>query len=447
MVALDMLVVTTALTTIQRSFHASIEALEWTVNAYSLCFAVLMLPAAALGDRFGRRRMFVTGIALFVATSVACATAGSIGWLIAARAVQGIGAALVMPLAMALLSAAFPPEVRAKALGIFTGLTGLAVLSGPVIGGAIAEGLAWHWIFWLNLPIGLIVIPLALSRIEESFGPNTALDFGGLMLVTGAAFGLMWGLMRGNSAGWSSPEVMAALAAGALLAVAFIGWELRAQAPMVPMRLFALRAFSSGNAANFFLYASLFSAVFFVAQFLQSAQGYSPFGAGLRVVPWTATLFIVAPISGALVNRLGERPLVVGGLLLQAIAMAWIAFVAAPDVAYVQLVAPLIIAGIGVSTAQPAAQNAVLSAVSRSDVGKASGVFNTFRQLGGVFGIAILVAVFTATGNFLSPLEFCDGFVPAIGISAALSLVGAIAGLAIPVRRKDVALIEAEAKA
>jgi len=371
MVALDALVVTTALSTMRTDLGASIEVLEWTVNAYNLSLAVLLLTAAALGDRFGRRRMFAAGLGLFVVASAACALAGSAGWLIAARAAQGAGAALVMPLAMALLSAAFPREARGKALGIFSGVIGLALIAGPVVGGAIAQGIAWQWIFWINIPIGLIVIPLVPGRIRESFGPGTALDIPGLVLVTGAALGVVWGLMRGNSAGWTSQEVVAALGSGLLLAVAFVAWELRARAPMVPMRFFRSRAFSSGIAASFLFYAALYATLFFLPQFLQTAQGYGPLGAGLRLLPWTATLFLVAPLAGALVNRIGERPLIVGGLLLQAAGMAWLWLIAVPDVAYAMLVAPLIVAGAGVSMAMPAAQNAVLSSVAAHEIGQA----------------------------------------------------------------------------
>jgi EmrB/QacA subfamily drug resistance transporter len=444
MAALDALVVTTALNTIRLQLDASIEALEWAVNAYNLSFAVLLMTGAALGDRFGRRRIFVAGLALFVAASAACALAPSVGWLIGARTVQGAGAALVMPLAMALLSAAFPPQDRAKALGIFSGLTGLALIAGPVVGGVIAEGLAWQWIFWLNIPIGLVAIPLARSRIPESFGPGTGVDIPGVALVTASALGLAWGLMRGNAAGWISLEVITALAAGFLLALAFVAWELRAGHPMVPMRLFGARAFASGIAACFLFSASLYGTLFLLPQFLQTAQGQGPLGAGLRLLPWTATLFVVAPVAGGLVNRLGERPLVVAGLVMQAIGMAWVALIAAPDLAYGSLVAPLIVAGAGVSMAMPAAQNAVLSAVAATEIGKASGSYNMFRFLGGVFGVAIAVTVFASSGSVGSPQAFSAGFAPAIGVAAALSLLGAVAGLWQPARR---ALAFTQAKA
>jgi len=446
MVSLDSQVVATALSTIRLDLGASIEQLEWVVNAYILSFAVLLMSGAALGDRFGRRRMFVAGLGLFAAASAACALAPNIGALIATRAVQGAGAALLMPLALALLSAAFPRQERGRALGIFSGVTGLAVIAGPVVGGAITEGLAWQWIFWLNVPLGLLVVPLVLRRMPESFGPRTALDIGGLLLVTGAALGVAWGLMRANNAGWGSPEVVAALLAGALLALAFVAWELRKSEPMVPMRLFRSRAFSLGNLAGFLLFASLTGTLFFMAQFLQIAQGHGPLGAGLRLLPWTATLFVTAPLAGALVNRIGERPLIAGGLLLQAVGMAWIALIAAPDLAYTALILPLIVAGAGVSMAMPAAQNAVMGAVAATEIGKASGIFNMLRFLGGVFGIAILVVVFARAGSFGSAQTFSDGFARAIGVSAALSIVGAVAGMGLPSRR-ETALAPAKAQA
>jgi EmrB/QacA subfamily drug resistance transporter len=436
MAALDTLVVSTALPTIRLDLGASIEELEWTVNAYNLSFAVLLITAAALGDRFGRRRLYAVGLGLFAAASAACALAPTAGALIAARAVQGVGAALLLPLGLALLSAAFPPERRGAAIGLFSAVTGLSVASGPLVGGAVVEGLAWEWIFWLNVPIGLVAIPLVLTRMKESFGADTTLDFPGLALVTGGALGIVWGLVRGNSAGWESLEVVGSLAAGALLGIAFVAWELRASEPMLPMRFFRSRAFSAGNAAIFFTFASLFGAVFFFAQLLQTALGYGPLDAGLRLIPWTVTFITVAPIAGALADRIGERPLMVGGLLLQAAGMAWIALIAGPDLTYAEFVLPAVVAGVGVSMAIPAAQNSVVGSVAPGAIGKAAGTNSMMRELGGVFGIAIAVAVFAGAGSYASAAAFTDGFAPAIGVTAALSLAGAIAALALPGRRR-----------
>ncbi len=434
MVALDALVVTTALGTIRLELAAPIETLEWIVNAYNLSFAVLLLTGAALGDRFGRRRVFAAGLALFMAASAACALAGSAAALVAARAVQGAGAALVMPLAMALLSAAYPREQRGKALGLFAGITGLALIAGPVAGGAIAVGLDWRWIFWLNLPVGLVVLAFVRSRIAECRGADAALDLNGLVLVSGAAFALVWGLMRATSAGWTSLETLVPLSAGALLTVAFIGFERRIAAPMVPMRLFGLRGFAAGSAAGFALYSSMYGVVFYLPQFLQAAQGHDPLATGLRLLPWTATLFVFAPIGGALVNKLGERALIAGGLALQAIGFAWIGLMAAPGLAYGWLVGPLVLAGAGVSLAMPAVQNAVLGAVAPAEIGKASGTFNMLRYLAGAFGVAILSAAFVGSGGFASPATSSAGFTAAISFAAVLSLAGAGAGLCLPGR-------------
>ncbi|WP_233530922.1 MFS transporter [Paenibacillus alkalitolerans] len=314
--------------------------------------------------------------------------------------------------------------------------TGLATLAGPVVGGAISEGLAWQWIFWLNVPIGLLMFVLIWSQIGESFGPNTALDFLGLTFATGGALGLVWGLIRSNSVGWSSLEVISTLAVGILLSILFVIWGLRSRNPMLPMRFFRSRAFSIGNSAIFLRNASLYGALFFIAQFLQIAQGFGPLDAGLRMLPWTAAVFIVAPVAGNSVNRIGERPLIIGGLLMHALGMIWIGLLAEPGTPYIEFVAPLIISGCGLAMVQPTSMSSVIGSVAPSEIGKASGAFNMLGQLGGVFGISILASVFAANGNYTSTLSFNSGFVPAIIISSALSLAGALAGIGLPRRRK-----------
>ena len=434
MVALDALVVSTALTTIRRDLHASLAGLEWTVNAYVLSLAVLLMTGAALGDRLGRKRLFRLGMGLFVVGSAACALAQSIGWLIAARAIQGAGAAVMMPLALALLSAAFPPEGRARALGIFGAVTGLGIVLGPLVGGAAVQGISWPWIFWLNVPIGIVTVALARGRIDESYGPDTALDLPGLALVTGGALGIVWALVRGNSVGWGTVEVVAALAAGIALALAFIGWELRAPRPMLPMGLFRSRPFTAGNASIFALWAAALSSVFFMAQFLQIGLHYDAFATGLRLMPWGAAIFVAAPMAGAWIRRVGERPFIVGGSLLGAAGMAWIALIAKPALPYWQLVTPLVITGLGMSMVIPATQSAVMSHVAPQNIGKASGTFTTLRQLGGAFGVAIAVAAFAGAGGYESAQAFSDGFSAALGVSAALAFAAAIVGLLAPGR-------------
>jgi EmrB/QacA subfamily drug resistance transporter len=435
MAALDTVVVSTALSTVRVSLHASVGQLEWTVNAYNLTFAVLLMTTAALGDRFGRRRMFAVGLGLFSAASAACALSPSVGFLIGARAVQGAGAAFILPLALALLTAAFPPEKRGTAIGMFSAVTGIAVALGPIVGGAIVHGIDWPWIFWVNVPIGLIAIPLVLTRLGENFGKQVALDIPGVALITAAAFGLVWGLVRGNSAGWGSAEVIGSLSAGALATVGFVRWELRAREPMLPMAFFRSRTFTAGNAAIFFVLGSLFADVFFFPQLLQTGLGYDPLQAGLRLMVWTSTFILVAPGVGALVDRIGERPLMVSGLLIQCGGTAWIASIARPDLPFSHLVVPLIVAGVGISMAIPSAQNSVVGSATLETAGKLAGINSMMRELGGVFGIAVAVAVFAGAGGYGSARAFTDGFGPAIWVSSGLALLGALCGLALPSRR------------
>ncbi|HEY2635815.1 MAG TPA: MFS transporter, partial [Solirubrobacteraceae bacterium] len=288
MTTLDNLVVSTALPSIRRSFGASIESLEWTVNAYTLAFAVLLLTGAALGDRFGRRRMFVAGLSVFTLASAAAALAPSTDLLIVARAIQGAGAAMVTPLTLTLLSEAVAPSKRGIALGVWSGVAGLGVAMGPLVGGAVVDGISWHWIFWLNVPVGLVLAPLAARRLTESFGPNRRLDLPGLGLAGLGLLGVTFGIVRGQALGWTSPTILGSLAAGALLVAAFVAWELRTPSPMLPMRFFRSRAFAATNGVSLSMYFGTFGSVFLLAQFFQIAQGYSPFEAGLRTLPWTA---------------------------------------------------------------------------------------------------------------------------------------------------------------
>ncbi|WP_227025653.1 MFS transporter [Streptomyces fodineus] len=373
MTALDSMVVMTALPAIRLDLNASVEQLEWTVNAYTLAFAVLLMAGTALGDRYGRRRVFAIGLVVFTLGSAACALAPGIGWLIAARVVQGVGGAGVMAVAQALLGAAFGPKERPKALGVFGAVTGLATLVGPIVGGLVVESVAWQWIFWINIPVGIVLLPLILTRLTESTGEARRLDIGGVVLATVAAFGLVWGLVRGNNAGWGSVEVTGAFAIGAAAVAGFVLWELRTPEPLLPIRFFGSRAFSAGNSAMFLLFGCSMSDVFFFAQFLQTALHYGALATGLRLAPWTVAVFIGSPIAGKLVSRFGERPLVVAGLLLQAIASGWIALIAAPGMTYLEMVLPFVISGAGIALAVPAVMATVFSSVPPAAVGAASG--------------------------------------------------------------------------
>jgi EmrB/QacA subfamily drug resistance transporter len=434
MIALDSTVVSTALGTIRRDLGASVASLEWTVNAYVLSFAVLLMTGAALGDRFGRRRMLVAGLGLFSLSSAACALAPGIGALIAARAAEGAGAALIMPLALTQVTAAFPAGQRGRALGIFAGGVGLATLSGPLAGGAIAQGWAWPWIFWINVPIGLAVGLLVLARIPASRGPDGGLDIGGVLLAMGGASGLVWGAIQASGKGWASTEVISSLVAGSLLVAAFVAWERHVSTPMLPLRFFRSRAFALANTANFALIGSMYGVLFFLAQYLQAALGYGPLGAGLRMMPWTGTLLVTAPLVGRLADRFGERGFLAGGLLMQAAGTGWLAVLARPGLPYPQLLLPLVVSGCGIAMAMPAVQKAAMGAVGPADIGRASGAFSMLRQLGGVFGIAIVVSVFAGHGSYVSAAAFTRGFAPAMGTAALLALAGAAAAACLPRR-------------
>ena len=436
MVTLDNLVVTTAIPVIRKDLHASLSSLEWTVNAYTLTFAVLLLTGAALGDRFGRRRVFSIGISIFTLGSVAAALAPSVEVLNVARAVQGLGGAIVMPLTLTILSAAVPAEKRGLALGAWGGISGLAVAFGPLVGGAVVQGISWQWIFWLNVPFGLVLVPLALSRLQETYGPEGRLDLRGLGLASAGLFGIVWGLVRGNSQGWASGEIVGALALGAVLVAAFVAWELRAEHPMLPMRFFRNSTFTLANLASLFMYFGMFGSIFLLAQFFQTVQGYSPFGSGLRILPWTLAPMFIAPVAGALSDRIPAKNIIAVGLSLQAAALAWIASVSTPTTPYAELIGPFVIAGVGMALFFAPVANVVLSAVRPEEEGKSSGANNAIRELGGVFGVAVLASIFAHAGGYRTPETFVDGMSVAVYVGAAVVALGALAAFMIPRRRQ-----------
>lgn len=431
MVALDSLVVVTALPTMHRDLGGSMATLEWTINAFTLTYAAGIITAAALGDRLGRRLVFVIGLGVFTLSSIACATAPSADLLIAARAVQGLGAAMVMPLSLTILTTAFPPERRGAVVGIWGGIGGLAVACGPLVGGAITQGLNWHWIFWVNAPIGLAAILLSLIRLPESKGPATRLDLIAAGLVGGGAIAVVWGLIRVGDEGLQSWPALGTIALGLLLIAGFVGWELRASEPMLPMHLFRNRSFTAGNVTAFLMAGTIFSAAFLVAQYMQFVLRYSPLETGLRVLPWTAMPLFVAPAAGLTADRIGTRPVLALGMLLQGLGLGAFGVLATTGVAYGELVIPLIVAGIGISLALPIAPTAILSAVKPHEMGKASGVNSTLQRFGSAFVIALAAAVFAANGHIGSPSTFASGFRPALTVVAALSLLGAVTALGV----------------
>jgi EmrB/QacA subfamily drug resistance transporter len=443
MAALDNLVVTTALPVIRASFDASLGELEWIVNAYTLTFAVLLLTGAALGDRFGRQRVFVIGLAIFTGGSIVAALSTDVTALIVARAIQGLGGAIITPLSLTILSAAVPPARRAVALGAWGGIAGLAIAIGPLIGGAIAEGLAWQAIFWVNVPIGLVAIPLAIGRLNETRGPSARLDLPGLAIVSAGLFAIVLGLIRGNELGWTSPEIIAALGLGIVLIAVFVAWEGRTDEPMLPLHLFRSRSFSAANLVSLLMTFGMFGSIFLLAQFFQVVQHYSPFQAGLRTLPWTIMPVFVAPIAGLLSSRTGTRPLLVVGMALQAIALGWLSIVLTPTVDYLTVVPAFILAGGGMGLFFAPIANVVLSAVRPEEEGKASGANNAIRELGGVFGVAVLASVFSANGSYVSAQAYVDGTIPALQVGAVVVALGAVAALALRGRVR-LARIEAQ---
>jgi EmrB/QacA subfamily drug resistance transporter len=441
MVSLDALVVVTALPAIHQSIGGAIGTLEWAVNGYGLTFAAGIITAAALGERLGRRRVYVAGLTVFTLASAACAVAPNAGLLIAARAVQGLGAAAVTPLALTILAAAFPVERRGAVVGIFGGISGLAVAGGPLVGGAVTQGLDWHWIFWINVPFGVFAVLGSLLFLPAGraagAGPGQArLDVPGAVLSAGGAALLAWSLVRVGESGWGDPVGLAGLIGGLAVLTGFVAWERRAASPMLPLRLFRVRTFAAANVTAFMSFGAIMSAAFLTAQYFQLGLGYSPLTAGLRMLPWTATPMVVAPVAGALADRIGTRPLLVTGLAMQAVGLAWVALLASAGAAgYGRYVVPFVVAGVGISMAIPTVPTAALSAVSPDDVGRASGVTNTMQRFGGAFGIALVSAVFAAHGHLGTAASFTAGYRPAMLGAAALSLLGAVAAVAISRRR------------
>ncbi|MFJ5998103.1 MFS transporter [Streptomyces sp. NPDC092370] len=436
MAALDNLVVTTALPSIREDLGGGLHDLEWTVSAYTLTFAVLLMFGAALGDRFGRRRLFIAGIAVFTGASAAAAMAPGIDSLIAARAVQGAGAAVMMPLTLTLLTAAVPAAKRGMAYGIWGAVNGLAVASGPLVGGTLTEHLSWQWIFWLNVPLGLVLLPLARLRLAESHGTGAPLDVPGTLLASGGLFGIVYGLVRGPADGWTSSLVLTGLFAGSALLAGFVLYSTRAKNPMLPMRLFRSRAFAGINAASLMMFLGMFGSIFLLSQYMQGVLGYSPTEAGLRMLPWTGMPMLVAPVAGILADRIGGRPVVATGLFLQALGLGYMAVVATADAAYTAQLPALIVSGIGMALFFAPASHLVMSSVRPSEQGVASGANNALREVGGALGIAVMASIFAARGGYETGQTFVDGMRPALVTGSAVVALAGIAALLIPTRRR-----------
>jgi EmrB/QacA subfamily drug resistance transporter len=443
MVGLDVLVLMTALPTMREELGADAAGLGWTINAYEIGFAALILTGSALGDRFGRRLLFVLGVGLFTVGSASAALSSSIELLVAARALQGSGGGVAMALSLALISAATPAAKRGAAIGIWGAVTGMAVALGPIIGGAIVHFLSWPWIFWINVPIGVVLIVLTQTKIAESRGSAQPIDFVGLVLSTVGVVALAQALLRGGDVGWTEPSVVFGIIGGLLLVVAFVLWEYRSPVAMMPLQMFRNMSFTGGCGASFALGAGLYGITFIFAQYLQVALGQDALGVGIKLLPWVSLAPFVAPIAGQLTDRIGERPLAVVGLVLFAAAFLAIGPLAMSGADYGTLIIPLFFGGIGVSMAYVTIVSAVMRSVEPERFGIASGAGNTIRQIGAVFGVAVAVAVFSTFGGFSSPDEFVDGFGPAVIVLSFITLLGVVPALLIRPFVVDAAVVDA----
>ncbi|TSD46793.1 DHA2 family efflux MFS transporter permease subunit [Rhodococcus sp. KBS0724] len=435
MATLDNLVMTSALPVIEKDLNASVSQLQWFMNAYTLAFATLMLSATTLGDRWGRRRMFVGGIGLFTAASIASALSTSAGLLIAARAVQGVGAAAIMPLSLTLLVAAVPEAKRAMAIGVWGGVSGLGIAMGPVVGGAVVDGFSWQGIFWINVPVAIVAVPLALYALGESTGRKQPLDVAGVALAGLGVFLAVWGIVHGNDDGWGSFGVVASLVGAVIALGLFIVRERTTSHPVMPLRLFRSRSFSMANVIGLTFSIGIFGAVFLLSQYLQIAMGFTPFEAGLRTLPWTAAPMVFAPLAGFLAPKVGLRPLLLTGLGLQAGALFWLAARIVPDATYASLVPALLMAGIGMGLTFAPNATAVLVDMDAPDHGTASSTNATLREIGVALGIAVLTAVFLAAGGALTPLGYSEALTPALRVGGCFVLVAVVAAWFVPSRK------------
>jgi EmrB/QacA subfamily drug resistance transporter len=447
MATLDNLVVTSALPVIAKDLSASIEELQWVVNAYTLSFATLMLMAVGLGDRFGRRSVFLGGIAVFTLASAASALATEPWMLITARAIQGAGAAALLPLSLTLLAGSVSERLRPAAIGIWGGISGLGVALGPLIGGAVVQGWNWQAIFWLNVPLGVIAIPLVLVALPNSFGERVRADIVGLLLAAPGILGVVYAIVRGNDAGWGSAEVLVPLIAGVALLLAFVFWETRATAPLLPLRLFRDRSFTVANLVGMTFSFGIFGAIFILIQFLQVVQGHTPLEAGVMTMPWTLAPMVIAPLTGLASSRTGTRLPIVAGLVLLAVSMGWIAMTLSATLPYSQMWPPFLLAGIGMGLVFAPSSTAVLANMRPADHAKASGTNSTLREVGVALGVAVLTAVFTGAGGTLTPTGYVDAAIPAVWVGAGVLAAAALIALALPSGRRRPPLPAGEAAA
>jgi len=436
MATLDNLVMTSALPVVQADLGSSVGQLSWFMNAYTLVFATFMLPAATLGDRIGRRKMMLIGVTVFTAASIGSALSTSSEALIVARAFQGLGAAAIMPLSLTLLASAVPSSMRALAIGVWGGVSGLGVALGPVVGGAVVEGFSWQAIFWLNVPVAIIAVPLLLVASRESRGVWQRLDVRGTAILGVAVFLGIWGIVHGNDDGWTSFGVLGALVVSVVLIPTYVLHARGRSYAVLPLRLFASRGFSVANVIGIAFTLGMFGAVFLLSQNLQIVQGYSPLEAGIRTMPWTAAPMVIAPIAGALAQRTGLRAQLVVGLVLQAAALVWLAVVTENASSYASFVPGLVMAGVGMGLTFAPSATAVLEGLPEDDFAIASSANSTVREFGVAIGVALLTAVFLGNGGELTPTGYTGAIGPALLTGAGAVLIAVVAAFFAPGRQR-----------
>jgi EmrB/QacA subfamily drug resistance transporter len=434
MIMLDNTVVNVALPSIQRSLGAGLSELEWVVDAYALTFAVLMLSGGKLADHFGRRRIFLLGLAVFTGTSLACGLADSAGTLIVWRALQGAGAALMMPATLAIISAAFPPRQRGLAIGIWAGVSAMALAIGPLVGGLLTQHIDWSWIFFINVPVGILGILVGRIVIAETRDASRgqSLDLPGLAVSAAALFALTFGLIEASHYGWTSPTILALFAVAAAGLALFVQLERSRRAPMLDLSLFRNRTFAGANLVALLVTLAMFGVFFFMSLFVQQILGYSPVQAGAIFLPMTVLIIVVAPPAGRLTDRVGSRWLIAAGLTLLAISL--VLFSRLDEGAdFWSLLPALVVGGLGMASVMTPMSAAAMGSVPVDKAGVASGVLNTFRQVGGALGIALMGAILTSrqssalADGATGPEAFLAGFHTALEVAAVIAAVGAVA--------------------
>ncbi|WP_125567956.1 MFS transporter [Companilactobacillus insicii] len=422
---MDSMIVTTASTAIRSDFNITVSTLQWAMNAYNITIAAVLLVGVSLGERLGRRKIYNIGIFIFTLGSILCAISDNITFLVFARVIEGIGASVMTPMSMAILTNALPISERGKALGIWSGIGGLALIVGPSLGGFIVTQFTWQWIFWINVPIGIIAICLSKKILPESTGDGDKTNILDALLIIITSAGIIWSLSEITST--SSLLLPSVIGIFSLLSgIWFVFRQKGEDRPMIPLGYFKSVTFSGGNIATFLLYGSMYGVVFFLPQFLQVVGKSSSLDAGLKILPWTGTLVIVAPFAGKSVDKYGEKMISTLGLLFQGVGYLLIMIFVNEHSSYLIMVLPLALAGVGLSMAGPALQKAVLGSVDKIDIGKASGIYNVFRLLGGAVGTTVSVLVFYKFGGTSNAKLFTNGFKLVMFSSGIISILGTI---------------------